>query len=108
MTIAEVSYASAEETQSLNDQVASEVRATMGRFGLKQKDLSKALGISQAQVSSRLRGTTPFSLDDIEMIAKWFSTTPQVLMGFATEPKPVRPQGLEPWTHGLKVHCSTN
>lgn len=23
-------------------------------------------------------------------------------MGLASEPKPVRPQGLEPWTHGIK------
>ncbi|WP_423809724.1 helix-turn-helix domain-containing protein [Propionimicrobium lymphophilum] len=67
------------------------MRANMGRYGLKQKDLASALQISQAQVSSRLRGSTPFSLDDIEVIASWFSTTPQVLMGFASEPRPQNP-----------------
>ena len=46
---------------------------------------------------------TPFTLDELDVLAEWFSTTPQVLMGFASEPKPVRPQGLEPWPHGLKV-----
>ena len=39
---------------------------------------------------------TSFTLDELDVLAEWFSTTPQVLMGFASEPKPVRPQGLEP------------
>ncbi len=86
-----ISYLTVPEDQSLNDRVASEIRAAMGRYGLKQKDLATALNVSQAQVSSRLRGTMPFSLNDIEVISKWFSTTPQVLMGFELEPRPKRP-----------------
>ena len=87
---------------------AGEIRAIMGRFKIKQSDLGDALGLTRTQAGRKLNMVTPFTLDELDVLAEWFSTTPQVLMGFATEPKPVRPQGLEPWTHGLKVHCSTN
>lgn len=64
--------------------------------------------MSQSQVSQRFRGVFSFTLPELEIIAEWFSTSPAVLMGYATEPIPVRPQGLEPWTRRLKVSCSAN
>ena len=96
------------EPTDLNNKVAAEVRAALARFQLKQSDLAVVLGITQTQVSRRLRGEVPFTLRDVEVVAEWLSTSPAVLLGFAGEPRPVRPQGFEPWTRGLKVPCSAN
>ncbi|WP_375712232.1 helix-turn-helix domain-containing protein [Propionimicrobium lymphophilum] len=74
-----------------NDQLASEVRGVLAKFGLKQKDLATFLGIAQPNISKKLKGITPFTFDELDAMAEWFSTTPQVLMGFASEPRPQNP-----------------
>ena len=79
------------ETTDLNDRVAAEVRAALARFRLKQADLTKVLGVTQTQVSSRLRGQTQFTLRDVEALASYFNTTPSVLMGYEKEPELTRP-----------------
>lgn len=76
----------------LSDFAASEIRAHMARFSLKQIDLAETLGVTQAHVSRKLRGVTPFTLDELQVIADWFSTTPPVLLGYATEPRPRKPE----------------
>ena len=81
--------------QSLSEQVAAEVRALMGRFNLLQADLADALGVDQTQVSRRLRGHTPFTLGDVERLADYFQTTPLVLLGYMTEPRPKSPNGAQ-------------
>lgn len=43
------------EPTDLNNKVAAEVRAALARFQLKQSDLAVVLGITQTQVSRRLR-----------------------------------------------------
>ena len=95
-----MSLALVHEQADLNDKVAAEVRAALGRFQIKQSDLAAVLGVTQTQVSRRLRGDVPFTLRDVEVIAEWFSTSPAVLMGYLNEPALVRPQGIEPWTRG--------
>ena len=77
--------------------VASEVRGVIAKFGMKQADLAKFLGLSQGAISNRMRGTQAFQLHEIELLANWFSTTPQVLMGFATEPRPHKPIPTAEW-----------
>ncbi len=60
----------------------------MARFSLQQADLAVILGVTQAQVSRKLRCVHPFTLDEVELLAAYFSTTPPVLMG--TRPNPGR------------------
>jgi transcriptional regulator with XRE-family HTH domain len=60
--------------------VAAEVRAWRARRSMTQVQLAKALGLSQAQVSSRLRGETPITLDEIERLATIFGCSPEELM----------------------------
>ncbi len=83
-------------------QVASEGRGLTAKFNMTQAELAALLHLSQGAVSNRMRGAQAFQLHEIEIIAGFFSTTPAVVMGHATEPRPVRPQGLEPWTRGFK------
>jgi transcriptional regulator with XRE-family HTH domain len=71
--------------------LAMEVKAAMARFDLRQADLAKVLGITQSSASRKLKGHTPFTFDELDVLADWFSTTPQVLMGFALEPRPQNP-----------------
>ena len=77
---------------ALSDQVAAEVRALMGRFDLLQADIAEVLGVTQTQVSRRLRGHTPFTLSDVQLLADYFQTTPLVLLGYMQEPRPTKPE----------------
>lgn len=54
---------------ALRLRVAEEVRALMGRRRMSQAQLGAVLKISQVSVSERLRGKTPFTLDDLERLA---------------------------------------
>ncbi len=109
--------------------IRDEVRAWMGRRGLTGRDLAKILGIAQPNVSKKLNGINAFSINDLGTIAGALGITlGDLLGGVARSPiivpdienpapaspergetdEDVRPVGLEPTTHGLKVRCSTN
>lgn len=46
------------------------VREALRSRGLRQQDIAPVLGLSQASVSDRLTGKTPFTLEDLERIAE--------------------------------------
>jgi len=79
------------EDETLAQRSGALVRALCARFGLKQIDVARLLGVSQSQVSQRFRGAFAFTLPELETLAEWFSTSPAYLLGFATEPVPKRP-----------------
>ena len=85
------------QEETLAERVGGEVRGLCARFHLKQSDLARLLNISQGSVSLRFRGAQPFQLHEIEMLAEYFGTTAQVLMGFETEPRPRKPMSPEQW-----------
>ena len=78
---------------SLNDRVAIEIRALMGRYGITQTDLADVVGVSQSQVSKRLKGIVPFTLPEIETIGAFFKISPSQLLGYAEGPQPDGPDG---------------
>ena len=80
------------ESNRTSARVVEEVRATMARFGLHQAELAALLGVSQGHASRKLRSVTPFTLDEVDLLADWFQTTPAYLMGHASEPRPSRPE----------------
>lgn len=86
-----ISANASNESNRTSARVVEEVRATMARFGLHQADLAALLGVSQAHASRKLRSVTPFTLDEVDLLADWFQTTPAYLMGHAIEPHPKRP-----------------
>lgn len=47
----------------------SNVKAEMARKGVNQTALAVALGISQPQVSARLRGVVPFDVNELHAVA---------------------------------------
>lgn len=63
--------------------VSAEVRAQMGRYNKRQRELAEVLGISQPQVSARLRGDVAWSVDDLATIAQWLGISPADLIGDA-------------------------
>lgn len=56
-------------TESLTHRVAAEVRAEMARQRFSQRKVAEILGISQPQVSQRLRGEIAFNTRELEMLA---------------------------------------
>ncbi|WP_237205623.1 helix-turn-helix domain-containing protein [Rothia nasimurium] len=104
--------------------VAGEVKAWMGRRGLSARQLADKIGMAHSALSKRLRGVSAFTINDLGVIAAHMGITLGQLLGPVVDapltgedtenPAPVspergesdedvRPVGLEPTTHGLKV-----
>lgn len=66
--------------QSLNERVASEVRAEMGRQQLSVNELARRLGFSQPYLSRRMNGTVPLDLIDLEKIARELGVAVETLV----------------------------
>lgn len=81
------------QQESLDERVTGEINALKGRFHVKQSTLGMVIGVSQAQMSQRLNGHKNFSLAEIELLARFFGTTPGYLMGYENAPRPVGPDG---------------
>lgn len=77
----------------LTELVAEEVRALKGRRSLSQQELAEVLGVNQGQVSARLRGKIPFTLQDVDRLADFFGVDPEYLMGNKSAPGPEGPGG---------------
>lgn len=60
------------------DEVAGNVRAEVSRLGVDQHELAKVLGMSQRQVSSRLRGSAEFRPSELEKIANFMQLDVEV------------------------------
>ena len=60
---------------ALGKATAAAVRAHAASRGARQVDIAEILGITQAQVSRRLTGTVPFTLEDLERLAPYFEVT---------------------------------
>lgn len=60
-------------TQTLAGHVAAEIRAALARQTPRrtQRQLAEVLGLSQAQVSDRMRGLVEFRVSEIEATARW-------------------------------------
>lgn len=59
----------------------------MGRYNVTQMQLTQVLGVSQTAVSKRLRGLTPFDVDEIAALADYFRVSPSVLFGESQPPE---------------------
>ena len=104
--------------------VSDEVRAWLGRKRRTQSDLARHMGIAKSAVSVRLNGSREFSISELVEIAAWLDISladllgPELLQARRSPPqrpcrcggwgKGVGPVGIEPTTHGLKVHCSAS
>ena len=82
-------------SEGLTQRVAEEVRALMGRQRITQTRIAEVLDIPQSSVSSRLRGSTPFRLPELERLAELFGVHLAVLLGLPA-PGPTPPDGTTP------------
>jgi hypothetical protein len=72
------------ERSSLNERVAAEIRAEMGRQGMVNKQLAQKLGVSEAwttrHLSAKSADTQPLTLTDVENIAVILNVSPLDLL----------------------------
>jgi transcriptional regulator with XRE-family HTH domain len=59
-----------ERPATLSALVAAEVRAWMGRLGVRQSELARRMGESDQWLSMRLRGRTPLDINEMQRIAQ--------------------------------------
>ena len=62
------------------ERIATLVAADLKAHGRTQQQLADHLGITQPNVSKRLRGESPFTLDELPKIAEFFGTTIEHLL----------------------------
>lgn len=56
------------------------IKAEMARRGVKQAALAAALGLSQPQVSARLRGVVPFNVNELLAVAAFLDVPVATLL----------------------------
>lgn len=59
------------EREGRSREVAGEIRALLARRQASGKQLASHLGMSQFAISRRLRGETPFSIDELAAAAEF-------------------------------------
>jgi len=67
-------------TTSVTQSVAAEVRAELARKRIPQSDLAEVLGVSQAGISRRLSGATPFDVNELAAVAAFLGVPVGKLM----------------------------
>lgn len=60
---------------SLSERVGMEIKVAMVRAGVTGRELARRLGTSQTWVSTRLNGTTPLDLNELQRIADALGVT---------------------------------
>jgi transcriptional regulator with XRE-family HTH domain len=68
-------------TTTVTQSVASEVRAELARKRIPQADLAEVLGVSQAGISRRLSGDTPFDVNEVAAVADFLGVPIALLFG---------------------------
>lgn len=65
---------------ALHRVVAATVRAEMARVNITQQRLAEMVGVSQQGISDRLRGKTPFTINEVGILAPLFGMIPAELI----------------------------
>lgn len=68
--------------------VGTQIRMLLARDQQTQTNLALALGVTQSQLSKRLRGTIPFDLDELVVVADYFNVSVGYLFGESTNRRP--------------------
>jgi len=68
------------ERRTYSSAVAEKIRIELARRMVKQTAVASFLGITQSSVSSKVRGVTPFTLDELGPIAELLDVEPAELL----------------------------
>ena len=101
------------EAQTSSELLGREIKVWLVRRGLKQSDIAEVLGIVQSGVSHRLRGRTPFTFDQLVLIADLLDVSLAELLPYevlhAKGPRlATRDEGLREPVAALTTDASTS
>lgn len=65
-------------------EIGANVRAEMARLGISQNKIAAHMNLSQTAISARLRGVTPFDVNELSTVADYLQVAPEDLL-----PRPV-------------------
>jgi DNA-binding XRE family transcriptional regulator len=88
------------DERPLHQRVAANVRAEMARYGVTQVRIANVLGVTQQTISAKKGGSTPFTLDELDLLAPLFGMTVNELIRGAKDPRqggPASGAGWAPW-----------
>jgi transcriptional regulator with XRE-family HTH domain len=68
------------DTSPSNNNAIANIGALLGRRRMSQKTLARALDMSQAAISDRQRGVTPWSLQELDHVAELFAVPAATLL----------------------------
>lgn len=74
--------------RSLNAAVVDEINALRGRYRITQAELAAAIGVTQTQMSARLRYDVPLTMDEVDAIARRLGVSPVDVVRAASEHRP--------------------
>ena len=93
----------------LHERVAANVRAEMARLSVTQTRMANLLGVTQQTVSAKRSGATPFTLDELELVAPVFGMTVEELIRGARTPQPATADARwAPWDSNPQPTDSTS
>lgn len=64
------------------------------QLGIRQTDLAKAIGLSEASISHRFRGRTPWSIDEMYQILSICRAQPEELHIYFPDPTTTKKRGI--------------
>lgn len=75
--------------------VAAELRVLMARYDVTQGTLADVIGVSQSQMSKRMKGIIPIDIYELEKLADYFEVSVAELVGGQQKaPRPDGPGGI--------------
>lgn len=69
---------------TLRQRVATEIKVLLVRHNMTAVELAERIGMGQRSMSRRMTAAVPFDVDDLELIAPVFDTTPAEIMARAS------------------------
>ena len=66
--------------RTLSTIVNDNIRAEAARRRLRQADIAERMHVNRIKVADRMRGRTPWTLDELETVAGLFGVKPEVLL----------------------------
>lgn len=97
MSMEMVDLATARTKRPLHKTVAANVRAEAARMNVTQAQIAEVIGKTQQVVSSKMRGQTPFQLDELAVVAPLMSMTVAELITGERGQQSAGDDGWAPW-----------